>query len=60
MLYPIRGNLWQSKTYDLELTFVRACSDLCPIHKRKCKEWQKGGFLVTRAVMKSLLIGAGP
>jgi hypothetical protein len=21
-----------------------ACSDLCAIHQRKCKEWQKGGF----------------
>jgi hypothetical protein len=21
-----------------------ACSDLWAIHKRKCKEWQKGGF----------------
>jgi hypothetical protein len=20
------------------------CSDLCAIHQRKCKEWQKGGF----------------
>jgi hypothetical protein len=27
-LYPTRGKLWQSKTYKLELTFVKACSDL--------------------------------
>jgi hypothetical protein len=27
-LYPTRGNLWQGKTYDLGLTFVKACSDL--------------------------------
>jgi hypothetical protein len=46
MLYQIRGNLWQSKTYELGLTFVKACSDLCAIHQRKCKEWQKGGSLV--------------
>jgi hypothetical protein len=32
MLYPIRGNLWQSKTYDLRLTFVKACSDLLISH----------------------------
>jgi hypothetical protein len=32
MLYPIRGNLWQSKTYNLELTFVKACSDLLASH----------------------------
>jgi hypothetical protein len=42
--YPTRGNLWQSKTYDLGLTFVKACSDLWAIHQRKCKEWQKRGF----------------
>jgi hypothetical protein len=46
MLYQIRGNLWQSKTYELGLTFVKAGSDLCAIHQRKCKEWQKGGSLV--------------
>jgi hypothetical protein len=32
LLYPIRGNLWQSKTYDLGLTFVKACSDLLASH----------------------------
>jgi hypothetical protein len=32
LLYPTRGNLWQSKTYDLELTFVKACSDLLTSH----------------------------
>jgi hypothetical protein len=31
-LYPILGNLWQSKTYDLGLTFVKACSDLLSSH----------------------------
>jgi hypothetical protein len=31
-LYPTRGNLWQSKTYDLGLTFVKACSDLLASH----------------------------
>jgi hypothetical protein len=36
-LYPTRGNLWQSKTYKLELTFVKACSDFCAIHQRKYK-----------------------
>jgi hypothetical protein len=30
----------------LYYTFVMACSDLRVIHQRKCKEWQKGGFLV--------------
>jgi hypothetical protein len=44
---PKRGNLWQIKTYELGLTFVKACSDLWAIHQRKCKEWQKGGSLVT-------------
>jgi hypothetical protein len=47
LLYPTRGNLWQSKTYELGLTFVKACSDLWVIHQRKCKEWQKGGSLIT-------------
>jgi hypothetical protein len=47
LLYPRGGNLRQSKTYDLGLTFVKACSDLCAIHQRKYKEWQKGGSLVT-------------
>jgi hypothetical protein len=42
VLYPIRENLRQSKTYELGLTFIKVCSDLCPIHPRKCKEWQKG------------------
>jgi hypothetical protein len=46
LLYPRAGNLWQSKTYKLELTFVKACSDLWATHQRKCKEWQKEGFLV--------------
>jgi hypothetical protein len=32
LLYPARGNLWQSKTYDLVLTFVKACSDLLASH----------------------------
>jgi hypothetical protein len=31
-LYPTRGNLWQSKIYDLVLTFVKACSDLLAPH----------------------------
>jgi hypothetical protein len=57
MLYPIWGNLWQNKTYDLELTFVKACSDLWAIHQRMCKEWQKGGFLVAHVVLKSLRVG---
>jgi hypothetical protein len=38
LLYPTRGNLWQIKTYDLGLTFVKACSDLWAIHQRNCKE----------------------
>jgi hypothetical protein len=42
--YPVKGNIWQIKTYDLELTFVKACSDLWVIHQRKCKEWQKRVF----------------
>jgi hypothetical protein len=41
VLYLIRGNLWQSKTYDLELTLVKAFSDLWAIQQRKGKEWQK-------------------
>jgi hypothetical protein len=32
LLYPTRGNLWQSKTYDLGLTFVKACSDFLASH----------------------------
>jgi hypothetical protein len=44
MGYPRVGNLWQSKTNDLGLTFVKACSDLWAIHQWKCKEWQKRGF----------------
>jgi hypothetical protein len=32
LLYPIRGNLWQSKTYDLGLTFLKACSDILASH----------------------------
>jgi hypothetical protein len=40
-LYPTSGNLWQSKTYDLGLTFVKACSDLSAIHQRKCKHGKK-------------------
>jgi hypothetical protein len=31
-LYQTRGNLWQSKTCDLGLTFVKACSDLLASH----------------------------
>jgi hypothetical protein len=59
VLYPARGNLRQSKTYDLELTFVKAWSDLWAIHQRKCKEWENGGFLVVLSAMKSLCIGIG-
>jgi hypothetical protein len=44
VLYPIRGNLGQSKTYNLELTSIKACNDLWVIHQRKCKEWQKRRF----------------
>jgi hypothetical protein len=34
--------------------------DLCnAIHQRKCKEWQKGGPLVTQPSMKSLCVGTG-
>jgi hypothetical protein len=40
-LYPTRENLWQSKTYDLGLTFVKAYSDLWVIHQRKCKSDKK-------------------
>jgi hypothetical protein len=57
--YPRVENLWQSKTNDLGLTFVKACSDLWDIHQRKCKEWQKGGSLVAWPAMKSLLVGTG-
>jgi hypothetical protein len=32
LLYPTRRNLWQSKAYDLGLTFVKACSDLLASH----------------------------
>jgi hypothetical protein len=41
VLYPIRGNIRQSKTYDPELTFIKACCDLWTILQSKCKEWQK-------------------
>jgi hypothetical protein len=41
VLYPIRGNLRQCKTYDIELIFIKACSDLCVIHQRKCKNGKK-------------------
>jgi hypothetical protein len=41
MLYRTRGNLWQRKTYDMGLTFVKACSDLWVIHQRKCKNGEK-------------------
>jgi hypothetical protein len=34
LLYPTRGNLWQSKTYDLVFTFVKAYSDLLASHHR--------------------------
>jgi hypothetical protein len=34
LLYPIGGNLWQSKTYDLGLTFIKACSDLLASHHK--------------------------
>jgi hypothetical protein len=53
------GNLWQSRTNDLGLTFVKVCSDLWAIHQRKCKEWQKGGSLVAWPAMKPLLVGTG-
>jgi hypothetical protein len=33
-LYPTRENLWQNKTNDLVLIFVKACSDLLPSHHR--------------------------
>jgi hypothetical protein len=50
MLYPIGENLWQSKTYDLELTFVKACSDLLASHHGSVivlfVAWQHGCFLV--------------
>jgi hypothetical protein len=36
-LYPTRGNLWQSKTYELRLTFVKACSDLWAYTKGSVK-----------------------
>jgi hypothetical protein len=29
------------------VNFVKASSDLSVIYQRKCKEWQKGGSLVT-------------
>jgi hypothetical protein len=45
--YPTKGNLWQSKTYDLGLTFVKACSDLWAIHRRKCKHGKKEVSIVT-------------
>jgi hypothetical protein len=57
--YPTGGNLWQSKTNDLGLTFVKACSVLWAIHQRKCKEWQKGGSLVAWQAMKSRRMGTG-
>jgi hypothetical protein len=41
MLYPTRGNLWQSKIYNLGLTFIKACSDLWAIHQTKCKNDKK-------------------
>jgi hypothetical protein len=37
--YPKRRNLLQSKTYELELPFVKACSALCAIHQRKYEKW---------------------
>jgi hypothetical protein len=40
-LYPTRGNLWQSKTYELGLTFVKACSDLWAITKGSVKNSRK-------------------
>jgi hypothetical protein len=49
--YPISGNLWQSKTYDPGLTFVKACSDLLASHDGSVimlsRAWQHGGYLVT-------------
>jgi hypothetical protein len=42
-------NLWQNKTYNVGLTFVKACSDLLTSHQRKCDcAWparQHRGFL---------------
>jgi hypothetical protein len=32
MLYPIKENLWQNKTCNLGLTFVKAFSDLLVSH----------------------------
>jgi hypothetical protein len=32
LLYPTGGNLLQSKTYKLELTFIKTCSELWVIH----------------------------
>jgi hypothetical protein len=31
-LYLARGNLWQNKACSLELTFLKACSDLLASH----------------------------
>jgi hypothetical protein len=33
-LYRTRGNIWQNKTCNLELTFIKACSDLLTSHHR--------------------------
>jgi hypothetical protein len=45
-LYPIGRNLWQSRTYKLELTFLKVCSDFLASHQRKCDcawpVWQNG------------------
>jgi hypothetical protein len=55
------GNLWQSKTYKLELTFVNACSDLLVSHQMKCDcawlAWYSWRFSSRQKVMKSLLVG---
>jgi hypothetical protein len=32
LLYPRRENICQSKTYELELTFVKVCCDLLLSH----------------------------
>jgi hypothetical protein len=58
---PMGGNLWQSKTYKLELTFVNACSDLLVSHQMKCDcawpAWYSWRFSSRQKVMKSLLVG---
>jgi hypothetical protein len=45
-LYATRANLWQSKTYDLGLTFVKACSDLHSHHESVIVLGQHGNMEV--------------